>query len=139
MHSLSLSLSFSPSPPPHLPPTHTHSVSTDLGGCSLSQASSLTHQLYSCMHVGGRERYTRAHTHTHTYRSRQTDPYKHTHLDKQAQEGLISPDPEKLSSEVSAATEEAISLLLIGSVLTASKQATQSSKATSFHVIQKCK
>lgn len=59
----------------------------------------------------------------------------HTHLDKQATHTrghVTSPDAEKPSSEVSAATEEAISLLLIGSVLTASKEATPSSKATDF-------
>lgn len=38
---------------------------------------------------------------------------------------LTPPDPEKLSREVSA-TEVAISLLLIGSVLTANKEATLS-------------
>lgn len=50
----------------------------------------------------------------------------HTH--KHTKDPLTSPDPEKLSREVSA-TEEAISLLLIGSVLTANKEATMSLKA----------
>lgn len=58
-------------------------------------------------------------------RERQSDTHSHTFTHTHQN---VSPDPEKLSREVSA-TEVAISVLLIGSVLTAYKEDTFSARA----------